>query len=59
MIGHLKKVNPKTKILFFAVALILIPGAVLSYLGLHSLDKNSENLRVKYAGTVNLIVVDV
>jgi signal transduction histidine kinase len=55
MIGPLKKVNPKTKILFFAIVFILIPGAILSYLGLRSIDKNAENLRTKYVGTINLV----
>lgn len=55
MIGYLKHINPKTKILFFVFILIMVPCAVLSYLGLQSIDQNTENLRTKYGGTVNLV----
>ncbi|MBA7539686.1 hypothetical protein ES705_31967 [subsurface metagenome] len=55
MIGSLKHINPKTKILFFAIILIMLPGAILSYLGLQSIDQNRENLRTKYGGTINLV----
>ena len=55
MIGPFKNVNPKTKILFFAIVFILSPGAILSYFGLRSIDKNTENLRMKYIGTINLV----
>ncbi len=55
MIESLKHINPKTKILFFAFILILFPSAILSYLGLRSIDRNAENLRTKYRGTINLV----
>src|SRR3989339_247455 len=55
MINSLKYIKPKTKILFFAFILILFPCAILSYLGLQSIDQNAENLRTKYRGTINLV----
>jgi signal transduction histidine kinase len=55
MIGYLKHINPKTKILFFVLILIMVPCSVLSYLGLQSIDQNTENLRTKYGGTINLV----
>ena len=55
MIIPLRQVNPKTKILFFTLVFILIPGAVLSYLGLRSIDKNVESLRTNFVGTINLV----
>jgi signal transduction histidine kinase len=55
MIGYLKHINPKTKILFFVLILIMVPCAILSYLGLQSIDQNTENLRTKYGGTINLV----
>ncbi len=55
MFESLKHINPKTKILFFAFILILFPSAILSYLGLQSIDQNAENLRIKYGGTINLV----
>ena len=55
MIDSFKHINPKTKILFFAFILILLPSAILSYLGLQSIDRNAENLRTNYRGTINLV----
>jgi signal transduction histidine kinase len=33
----------------------MIPCAFLSYMGLQSIDQNTENLRTKYGGTLNLV----
>ena len=33
----------------------MVPSAILSYLGLKSIDPNAENLRTKYGGTINLV----
>jgi len=33
----------------------MVPSAILSYLGLKSIDQNAENLRTKYGGTINLV----
>lgn len=55
MIKYLKHINPKTKILFFAIILIMLPGAIISYLGLQSINQKAENLRTKYSGTVSLV----
>jgi signal transduction histidine kinase len=55
MLNSLKHISPKTKILFVVFILILLPGAILSYLGLQSIDQSAENLRTKYLGTLNLV----
>lgn len=55
MFGHLKHISPKTKILFFAILLILLPSAVLSYLGVQSVREKAENLRTNYRGSINLV----
>lgn len=55
MIESLKHINPKTKILLIVFILIMVPCAFLSYLGLQSIDQNTENLRTKYGGTINLV----
>ena len=55
IIDFLKHISPKKKILFFAFILIMVPSAILSYLGLKSIDQNAENLRTKYGGTINLV----
>ena len=55
MIRFLKHINPRTKILFFAIILIMLPGAIISYLGLRSISQKTENLRAKYSGTVSLV----
>src|SRR3972149_6552225 len=55
MTGLLKHISPRTKILFFAVFLVLLPGAVLSYLGFRSISEKAENLTATYRGTVNLV----
>jgi signal transduction histidine kinase len=55
MLNSLKHISPKTKILFVVFILILLPSAILSYLGLRSIDQNAENLRTKYRGTISLV----
>jgi signal transduction histidine kinase len=55
MFKFLKHIGPKTKILFVACILVLIPGAVISYLSLQSIRENAENLRIKYSGTLTLV----
>jgi signal transduction histidine kinase len=51
-IGH---ISPKTKILFLASLLILLPSALLSLFGLHSINQKVENLRAHYRSTVGLV----
>ncbi len=51
----LAHISPKTKILFFAFLLILLPGAFLSYLGLQSVNQKIENLRAHYQSTAALL----
>lgn len=55
MFKFLKHISPKTKILFVAFILVLVPGAIISYLSLQSIKEKAENLRTKYTGTVNLV----
>jgi len=51
----LKHITPKTKILFLSLFFILIPGAVISYLSLKSIQEKADNQRIKYHGTANLV----
>jgi signal transduction histidine kinase/tetratricopeptide (TPR) repeat protein len=55
MFKKIKHIAPRTKILFVAFILILLPGAVISYLSLQSIGQKAENLRTEYSGTVNLV----
>jgi len=55
MFKFLKHITPKTKILFVAFILVLLPGAIISYLSLQSIRQKAENLRTKYNGMVNLV----
>jgi signal transduction histidine kinase len=55
MLKFLRHIAPRTKILFVAFLLILVPGAIISYLSLQSIRQKAENLRTKYSGTVNLV----
>jgi signal transduction histidine kinase len=55
MFKFLKHIGPKTKILVVACILVLIPGAVISYLSLQSIREKAENLRIKYSGTLTLV----
>ncbi len=55
MFKFLKHIGPKTKILFVAFILVLVPGAVISYLSLQSVRQKADNLHITYSGTVNLV----
>jgi len=55
MLKSLRHISPKTKILFIVFILILLPGAILSFIGLRSIDQNIENLKIKYQATLNLV----
>ena len=55
MFGILKHIHQKTKIIFLAFLLILIPGAIISYLSLQSINHKAENLEIKFSGTVRLV----
>lgn len=55
MFKRFKHIAPRTKILFVAFILILLPGAVISYLSLKSIRQNAENIRTEYNGTVKLV----
>jgi tetratricopeptide (TPR) repeat protein len=51
----LKHITPKTKILSLSIVLILLPGAVISYLSLSSIGEKAEDQRINYLGTVSLV----
>jgi tetratricopeptide (TPR) repeat protein len=55
MFRFLKHIHQKTKILLLAFILILIPGAIISYLSLQSINQKAENLETKYTGTIRLV----
>ncbi|MDP2885358.1 MAG: ATP-binding protein [Ignavibacteria bacterium] len=55
MFGRLRHISPRTRILFFAIFFILLPGAILSYFGFRSISEKAENLTTTYRGTVNLV----
>lgn len=48
MFEFLKHITPKVKILSLALILILLPGAIISYLSLKSIQEKAENQRIKY-----------
>jgi len=51
----LKYITPKIKFLSLALILIFLPGAIISYLSLKSIQDKAENQRIKYHGTVDLV----
>ena len=55
MMSTLTRVSAKTRILFLAILLILLPSAVLTYFGLQSMHEKAENLRANYRGTLKLL----
>lgn len=55
MFDRLKHTSPKTRFLLFALVLILLPSAILSYLGVRSVDEKGSNLRASYRNTVALL----
>ena len=55
MFEFLKHITPKVKILSLSLILILLPGAIISYLSLKSIQEKADNQRIKYHGTVNLV----
>ncbi|HCA81074.1 MAG TPA: hypothetical protein DEP53_15195 [Bacteroidetes bacterium] len=55
MFDPLKHTSPRTKFLLFALILILLPSAILSYLGVRSVDEKASSLRASYRNTVALL----
>ncbi len=55
MFKFFKLITSKYKILLLAFILILIPGAIISYMSLRSINQKADNLEAKYIGTVNLV----
>ena len=55
MFEILKHITPRIKILSLSFILILLPGAIISYLSLKSIQEKADNQRIKYQGTANLI----
>ncbi|MCK4747405.1 MAG: tetratricopeptide repeat protein, partial [Bacteroidales bacterium] len=55
MFEFLKHITPKIRILSLSLVLIFLPGAIISYLSLKSIQEKAENQRIKYYGTVTLV----
>jgi len=55
MLRWIQHISPKTKILFLASLLILLPSAILSVIGLQSVNQKIGNLRAHYGSTVGLV----
>ena len=55
MFEFLKHITPKIKILFLSLFFILIPGAIISYLSLKSIQEKADNQSIKFHGTTNLV----
>lgn len=55
MFKFFKHITSKYKILLLAFILILIPGAIISYMSLRSINQKADNLRAKFNGTVILV----
>ena len=55
MFEFLKHITPKIKLLFLSLFLILIPGAIISYLSLKSIQEKADNQSIKFHGTANLV----
>jgi signal transduction histidine kinase len=51
----IKGISPTVRILIMAIVLILLPAAVLSYIGLVSVNERARNLETGYRGTVLLV----
>jgi len=55
MIRQLKQVSVKTKILLFALTLIILPSGILAYFGFRSIENRGLRLKENYQGMVRLI----
>ncbi len=55
MLEFLKHITYKTRILILSMFLILMPGAIISYLSMKSIREKADNQKVEYLGTVNLV----
>ena len=55
MFEFLKHITLRIKILALFIVLILLPATVICYLGLKSVREKTENQRIIYIGTANLI----
>jgi len=51
----IKGISPTFKILIMAIVLILLPAAVLSYIGFESVNERAHNLETGYRGTLLLV----
>jgi signal transduction histidine kinase len=52
---RIRDAPPTIKILLTAIVLILLPGVVLSYIGLSSVNDRARQLEAGYRGTLNLV----
>ena len=51
----IKGISPTVRILIMAIVLILLPAAVLSYIGFGSVNERARNLETGYRGTLLLV----
>jgi len=49
--ARIKGISPTVRILIIAIVLILLPAAVLSYIGFVSVNERARNLATGYRGT--------
>jgi len=52
---RIRAAPPTIKMLLTAIVLILLPGAVLSYIGLESVNERARQLEAGYRGTLDLV----
>ena len=55
MFEFLKHITPRIKLLSLSILLIFLPGAIISYLSLKSIQDKAENQRIEYRGTADLV----
>ncbi len=55
MINQIKHISAKTKILIFALLLIILPSAILGYLGFKSIEDRGLRLKDNYQGLARLL----
>jgi tetratricopeptide (TPR) repeat protein len=53
--ARIKGISPTVRILIIAIVLILLPAAVLSYIGFVSVNERARNVETGYRGTLQLV----
>ena len=55
MVHPLRHISPRTRIVFVGLALVLVPGLFLSYLGLRSVNEKADTIRTSAQATLGLL----